>query len=491
MEKILTVNTEDKIPFKEKFFYGMGAMMDGGGVALMSCLMLGFLNKALGIPSAIAGAIIMASKAWDAISDPLMGAISDNTHTRIGRRRPYLILGGILIIFALGMVFAPVNSFSLAGKIVWVTVAYLFYNTVSTISQVPYCSLASDISPDFKERNKANSIKLIFTIISGGICYLLPLIIFEAYTRKHTINAIEFWLIITLFFGMLFGVPLILCGLFVKERAVYNSEKIKFSFKSYKDPYTIKSYRWHIIMYVTSFMCMDIISALAVFYANDVWHGKALFGKEFSALFIVAPLMVSAALMYPVIRTLMNKKTKQYAFRAGLPCYIAGGIALAILPTSAPVILVPIFAMIMGIGFGGAQMMPWIIFPDTVDIGELKLGYRPTGSFSGMMTLIRKLAGAVAILLVGIVLEAVGQIPTVDGVYIQQPASVLIGIRAIMGISIVILIGIAMFASFKYKVNNEKLERIRYFLDHQHSGFLEELSAEEKSEMEVLLNELA
>lgn len=490
----LAVNN-DYIPKKEKLFYGFGAMMDGGGTALMSCIVLSFFNKALGISAAAASTIIMISKAWDAISDPLMGSISDNTRSKFGRRKPYIILGGSLMMFALGMLFAPVNSFSMTSKIIWAAVAYIFYNTVSTISQVPFCSLSGDISPDYKERNKANSIKLIFSMVSAGVSYLIPLLVFEAAftATNRTLNATQFWLIISVCFGLLFGLPLILAGIFVKERTPYSLAKVKFSFKNYKDPYTIKSYRWHILMYASAFMCMDIITALAVYYTNDVWHGKELFGMEFSSLFMVAPLMVSAALMYPVVRYLMNHKTKQFAFRAGLPCYIIGGLALALLPTSAPTILVPVFALVMGIGIGGAQMMPWIIFPDTVDVGELKLGYRPTGSFSGMMTLMRKLAGAFAIWTVGIILTATGQIPTTgeETEYVQQPQSVLIAIRAVMGGAIVLLISIAMFASYKYKVNNQKLARVRYFLDHQRGGTLDQMTDAEKEERIALIKELA
>lgn len=69
-----------------------------------------------------------------------------------------------------------------------------------------------------------------------------------------------------------------------------------------------RSYRWHIVMYVTAFMCMDIISALAVYYATDVWHGYKLFGMDMSSLFIIAPMMVAAVVMFPLARVMMDKR---------------------------------------------------------------------------------------------------------------------------------------------------------------------------------------
>ena len=264
---------------------------------------------------------------------------------------------------------------------------------------------------------------------------------------------------------------------------------------NYAEPYKNRSYRWHIAMYCAAFMCMDMISALAVYYATDVWHGKELFGLDFSSLFIVAPLMVAAVLMFPVCRIVMDKKSKQFVFRMGLPFYIAGGIMFIIMdPSWTPPIIVPIVSFIMGLGFGGAQMMPWIIFPDTVDVAELATGKRPTGTYSGMMTLARKIAGAFAVGLVGWIIGGAGYKENTTGdaaVYIPQPESALLAIKLVMGIAIALFITLAMLASFRYKVTTAKLKRIRYFNDLGEKGLLGTLNEEEKAERIALINELA
>ena len=95
-----------------------------------------------------------------------------------------------------------------------------------------------------------------------------------------------------------------------------------------------------------------------------------------------------------------------------------------------PTWLVPLFAVILGLGFGGTQMMPWLIFPDTVDVAELNLGKRDTGSFSGLMTFSRKICTALAILIVGWVLSGAHYISGVNQV---QPKSALIAIRVLLG----------------------------------------------------------
>lgn len=496
----------DLVPGREKLCYGIGGFMDGGAVALMSCVMLKYMTT-WGIAPAIASTIMMVAKIWDAITDPLMGFISDNTRGKFGRRKPYMVVGGILVIVALTLLFMPVREWGMStgGFTAYILIFYLVWNTVSTITQVPYCSMSGDISPLYKERNNANTVKLVFTSLSSGISYVVPLLVLEAMISKDgflfvpNISPVTFWLIIGLGFGLLFGIGLVICGLFVKERVHVNTPKVKFDFKqflnNYIEPYKNRSYRWHIIMYCAAFMCMDMISALAVFYATDVWHGYKLFGMDISSLFIVAPLMVAAVLMFPLSRVLMDKKSKQFVFRMGLPFYILGGIMFAIMdPSWTPPILIPIVALVMGLGFGGAQMMPWMIFPDTIDVAELATGKRPTGTYSGMMTLARKVAGAFGVGLVGWIMTGAGYIENTSGDasnYVVQPSSALLAIKLMMGISIVVLISVAMFASFKYKVTNAKLKRIRYFCELAEQGALDTLSEEEKQERIALINELA
>ena len=497
----------DYVPTKEKLAYGCGAFMDGGGVALMSCVMLKYMEGGLGIEIGIASTIMMVSKIWDAVTDPIMGFISDNTRGRWGRRKPYMFFGGILLILGIFLLFLPVEEWGIisadnkAGLVAWMVVMYLLWNTFSTITMVPYCSMSSDISPSFKERNNANTVKLVFNAAASGLAYVLPLLFIEALISHNTggdgylfmpsMNATEFWLAICIIFGVLFGGGLIITGLFVKERIKVTTPKEKFDFKqfvkNYAEPYKNRSYRWHIVMYVAAFTCLDMISALAVYYATDVWAGKELFGMEMSSLFIIAPLMVAAVIMFPLARYVMDKKSKQFAFRMGLPAYIIAGIMLCAMdPSWAPPILVPIVSLLMGFGFGGAQMMPWIIFPDTVDVGQMATGERSTGTYSGMMTLARKIAGALGVGLVGWILGGVGY--DENNAPGDQTDEVLLAVRLIMGLAVVFFIAIAFYASFRYKINNKKLTRVRYFIEARKAGT--ELSEEEEAERTALVHEL-
>lgn len=504
VKKVDDVKPEDKIPTKEKIFYGFGALMDGGGVALMACVLLKYMTDTLLIASAAASTIMLISKIWDAVTDPIMGYISDNTRSKFGRRKPYMFIGGISLIIALFLLFAPIREWGItdqAGLIAWMLIFYMVWNTCSTCSQVPYTSMASDISPSFKERNNANTIKVVFVAAASGIAYLVPLLLLNAMqdVDNPTLSPTAFWLIIASLFGLLFGGGLVICAFGTKERIkpAPHEAKVKFNFKEflkgYITPYKNKSYAWHIGMYVSAFTCMDMLSALAAFYADHVWRNTIVdlgfMTMKFSSMFVVAPLMVAAVIAFPLVRWVMDKKGKGFAFRMGLPFYIIGGILIAVLdPAWCPPLVIPFVAFIMGFGFGGAQMIPWMIFPDTLDICELATGERPTGNYSGMMTLIRKVAGALGVGLIGWILTGVGYdtyIANINNGISNAPAltaNVVLTIRLLMGIAVTVLIAFAFFAACNFRLNNKVLARVRYLSDKVKTGQYDSLTEEEKQE---------
>jgi Na+/melibiose symporter-like transporter len=152
------VRPEDKIPLREKLAYGAMDIFGGGQGSLLSLLLMYFFTSVVGVNPGFAGTAVLIAKIWDAIIDPTFGIITDNTRTKLGRRRPYIIAGGALIIPAMLFLFAPIQGFGEVAKSVWVCVAYLVYCSVSSLSQVPFNSMSSDISPDYRERNKATII---------------------------------------------------------------------------------------------------------------------------------------------------------------------------------------------------------------------------------------------------------------------------------------------------------------------------------------------
>lgn len=448
---------QNQMKKKEQLIFAWGDVFGGGAQALIGVLYLIFLTDVIGINPAIAATAILISKVWDAISDPLMGIISDNTRTKMGRRRPYILFGGLMVILAFALMWMPIGGWqSDAGKVIFAISTYLFYSTVSTVIAVPYSSLSAEITTHVKERNHVNVLRLVVSTLATAICTLVPSMILEIY-KAGTIGIETFYMVVGIGFGLFFALPLVLIGLFTKERVVVPETKSVFEVKTFIKPLKVKAFRGLTYMYLCQSISMDILSAGIIYYALYVVKGSPTI---FLGTFIGVQL-----LMFPIINKLVNKVDKKKIYYTGLPIAIIGFIMVGLYPSEWPVVGAYALTAVTAFGFAGAQLMSWIIFPDAVDAGELKLKERPTGSFSGIMTFIRKTASAIAIQIFGIMLFISGYVkPTTDDVLPTQPDGALLGIRLAMSLSFVVLMTIGFFVARKFVLTNKISEDVRYFL---------------------------
>lgn len=95
-----------EVPRHERLLFGMADFFGGGAQALITAIYTVFLTMN-GVPIALAGVIVAIAKAWDAINDPLIGVLSDNTRSKWGRRKPYITIGGALVVLSFALLFLP------------------------------------------------------------------------------------------------------------------------------------------------------------------------------------------------------------------------------------------------------------------------------------------------------------------------------------------------------------------------------------------------
>lgn len=480
-----------KIKLGEKIAFCVGEVYGGGGVVLLDAFFFTYATLIAGINPAVVGIIGMVARFWDAFTDPLMGAISDNTRTKIGRRRPYIIASAGLIILGLVLLFMPIMNLSEGGKIGYLIFAYLLYGVISTIFNVPYLSLTSEISENVKERSNMNMVRLIVSAIAGAVCFLVPdTLIGLLNDGKVTSTGLCF--IVSIGFGLFFGIPTLCTGLFTKERTPLPDSRTKFSFKNFGNTFKLKCFRRLLGMYVFSFTCNAILSNLLIIFCFNVSGGfnpkiLGLFGLA-TAVYVV--MLVAAGVMMPLVLIMLNKKVpKPVIMMIGIPLFIIGGVWFAFFPSSANPYLMLVPAAIAGVGFGLVQSIPWLTFPDVVDVAELKSQDRNPGAYNGMMTFSKKLASGLAVFLIGVSLEGAGYNSLLKTSALQ-PASAVTGMRYILGISIPLLLAAAFICAWRIKITTKKSERVRYFIDKQRAGEFDTLTDEERSEFDELAKEL-
>ncbi len=473
---------EGKLAAGERWLFALGDFFGGGAQSVLSVLYLVFLTNVLGIEPGWAGTVVLVSKVWDAVNDPLMGMITDNTRTKMGRRRPYLLAGGILIFVATALIWLPVGFESQAAKTIFVTAAYLFYYTVSTIIAVPYSSMSTEITGDFDECNRVNVLRLMVSLCATALCTLIPSELFRAYSNGG-ISLGTFYLIMVFGFGTAFAVPLILIGLFGRERVPYGEQKTKFSLSGFARPFRVRAFRKLTVLYLAQAVTLDMVSAVVIYYSLYVVAGM-------STMVFLGAFLGIQLVMYAVINRLLGRVSKTKIYRAGIPLAVAGSFCIAFYPAGFPLWGLYALTAVTALGFGGAQVMNWIMFPDVVDIGELGLGERITGAFSGVMTFIRTASTAIAIFLLGQVLSATGFTAPTDAV--PQPAqtgATVLGIRLFMFVPFALFMSTAWAVARKFRLTPEVSRRVKYFIEKQRAGQAETLSAEERAEREALMKE--
>ncbi|MDR0855377.1 MAG: MFS transporter [Christensenellaceae bacterium] len=474
-----------KISTKERLMFSLGDFFGGAG-GLITAVYVVYLALN-GLSPGYAALIVMLVRIWDAVNDPIMGILSDNTRTKWGRRRPYLFAGGILIVFSFALLFLPLYKLQNSNlKFVIYLVGYFVYSTVSTIIAVPYQAMLTEVTGDADERNKINTMRLIFSLVSSVVSAGVPMILIES-LQKGKIGLEPFAYLMIFGFGSLYMIPLILCAVGTKERIDIPKEKMKFSFKAFIKPLKCKSFALLVIMYFTAFTCMDLITTNIIYVAN---YGLKF---QFPSFLIIAIIMVSYAATIPFHNKMLKKKSKAYLFRLGIPLYIVGIIMLCLFPTNFPGFLVFPIAVIVGLGMGGCQLMPWYIFPEAVDLGELKFGERNAGSFSGIMTFIRTATSAIAIGISGWILELTGfKPPVADHITglveeFEQTDTAVWGLRLVIMVPVILLIGTAFFAASKLKISPERARLVSKALAVRNGG--DPLTEEEEAELELVKKE--
>ena len=458
----------------EKTFFALADFYGGGGQALVSVVYpLFFLINIIGLSPRLAGFVILISEIWDAISDPLMGVICDNTRTKMGRRRPYILAGGILLIVAFSLVFLPVNFESEIARFIYCTITYLFYNTVSTIINVSYSSMSAEISTISAERDKANVLRLVVSTIGTAACTLLPSI-FTGMYDKGQIDLTTLYLILGVGFGIFFATPVILCAIFVSERVEVPREKTRFSAAEFIAPLKIKPFRQLLIMYLGQAVCMEVFSAGIILFAKYVTEPKGS-STVFLGIFIAIQLLA-----FPIINKLIRKVDVNRIYRFGLPLSVAAMVAFGIFGSNLYVAYTCVF--FVALGFAGAQLTSWIMFPHVVDAGELATDSRMSGACSALMTFARKTGAAIVIAIFTEVLEITGYNADLD---VQLPAA-RDGIKYVMAITCIIFMLLGFIMAKRYVLSKDNNQKVEKYLALKREGKLCELNAEEKSELDAL-----
>ncbi|WP_043589239.1 MFS transporter [Geminisphaera colitermitum] len=458
----------DRVPIGQKIAYGLGGQLEGTAVWIPKANLTPVFNIGLGLDPVFIGMILMIWRIWDAFTDPIMGNISDNTRTRWGRRRPYIVIGALLTGLFMPFIWWMPHGLSQWQMATWLGLGGIVFYSLYTLWAMPYYSLQLEMTPDYDERTNITSWRAIsqkfMLLTSGWILALATLPFFSTHAdgSPDLVNGMR-WISIGLgIFTIIFGM---LPGLFVKER-YYAKETSKQPrqplIAGLKQTFRTPPFLWLLVIVISKNLGVGLVAALG-FYVNAyyVCRGDLALAAKMQGLKSTA-VFLPGILAIPFCTWLSSRYGKRFLL------YLTGGVAITgylsiyIFYTPAH----PWMQVFSGLLIGPLATGLWLVAPsmqaDIVDYDELATGKRREGSFSAVFSWVFKASTAATTGLSGVVLVWTGY----KAVYgSAQPAGVAESLRDFYIWIPVGFIALSLFAVSRYKLTRERMIEIRAELE--------------------------
>lgn len=461
------------LSFKEKYSYGIGALGKDLVCGLVFTYLMYYFTDVLTLGPAFVGSLFFIARVWDAVNDPIMGVIVDNTRTKWGKFRPWLLIGTLINSIVFILLFKNVG---LTGTTlyVYVSIMYILWGMTYTIMDIPYWSMIPNLTSDKAEREKISVIPRIFASAGGLIIGAFGLQIVGILGGGDQGKGFYLFAIgISIVFIVTIGITVAN----VKEKTVdINSEKINI-----KQAIRLIVKNDQLIAVIGTILAFNM--AMQISGGFSLYYFKYVTGNEnlFSVFTMFAGLAeIGGLILFPKFVQLLSR-TKVYTIACSLP--VLGLLILLIsgfvLPQNA--ILVGLSGLILKLGSGFALGISTVILADVVDYGEFKFGTRNESVIFSVQTLLVKVAAAISGLLTGVGLSIAGYVPNVE-----QNESTLNGIRVLMIAIPIILVMMSLFVYKKFfKINGAYHDEILRTLENRKlkedkvEGELEEVSIED------------
>jgi len=469
MTQIVVIMMEKKVSLRSKLAFASADLFGGGSFNIINFLYPGFLALVVGIDPFWSGFIILVSRVFDAVIDPFIGWLSDQTQSRWGKRRIYLIFVSPFVVLGMFLVFYPFQLESELARIGAVLVSYLTFVAIQSFVLVPYTSLSGEISPDYQQRASFNSYRRGFSIFSSILCVVLPGIIVRSFADPFI-----GYQVMSLAFGTFFGISVLITGLFSKEVIKSPVVKANYNFGALFSSLHIKSFRQFSLMFVVTQMTMGIMSGLFFFYVSFyVVQDITAAGQTSTVGLIGAALMFATQIVVlPIYTRLIQKIGKTAVYRLGSLIWIVAALCVLLIPANVNPVFIYVLAIFLGIGISAPAMVPFAMFGDVVDVGELKTKQRASGNMGGFTNFLNQIGSAIGLSATMVILGFAGfteqdlTLPPIT----SQPESALWAIRLVFSLAPLFLMGLGIFVSYQYKISAKRHEEINQAIQSNRSN---------------------
>ena len=371
--------------------YGIGAIGLDLSYGMFYSYLSYYLSSVLGLQEGFLLLITPLARIWDGINDPMMGTIVDNTRTKHGKYRPWILIGAICNAVVLFLLF---TSFGMSGLplYIYIGVMYVLWGMTNTMADIPYWSMIPSFTSEEKERNLVATVARSFSGIGQGIISILTPIICPLLSsgitdeKGYSASGFSRW-------AGICGVALVffalVCVLITKETNVVYGEKKKFSLKQI---FSVIKNNDQLVVFIVFAMLSNagwyLTSSTAVYYFTDALGDPSL-QSTFQLIGTVGSVL--GLLVVPVLTKWFSKRQ---TYTISLCTAIAG---YALMLVTGPILKLNVIVMdvcyiLASVGVSSMFVSQTIFLADIVDYGEYKNGERNESITFSMKGFLQKMA---------------------------------------------------------------------------------------------------
>lgn len=393
-------DTNIKVPFISKLAYGMGDVGCNFSWMFVGNFLMIFYTDVFGISMSAVAALMLFSRFWDAINDPIVGGLTDSTNTRWGRYRPWLLIAAPLTAVVLIASFWAHPDWNDTVKIVYMIITYCILVLGYTCVNIPYGTLCGAMTQNIEERAKINTFRSVSAMIAIGVINIItiPLI-----SKLGNGSDQQGYLLVAILYGIIFALCHIFCFAKTKE-AVTVPEKKKIPIKLQIK--TVAQNKPYLLALIGQFLFGVTLygrNADALYYFKYVEGSETLFTTY--SLVIIIPSIIGAGLFQIQFKLTENKG------RTASILAFCTGVSMLSLYLFSPVESAVAFYIFSGLTqffFAGFNTAIYAIIPDCVEYGEWKTGIRNDGFQYAFISLGNKIGMAIGTSVLAAALSCAG-----------------------------------------------------------------------------------
>lgn len=426
--------------------YALGSVATGTFGTVPGLLLLPYLTDVLGVAAFTAGFIVFAPKAWDVLLNPIAGRISDRSDSPAGRRRPFLLRGGLMLAVCFALLFAgPTSPPGVAAA--YVVALFLACATAYAFFQVPYVAMPAELTLDYNERTRLMTWRVVLLALAILLSGATAPMVVEAFDNEVTGHRA-----MGVYVGLILVVGVVGTWWGTRGAPEYRVGSAEGSLvDQLRLVARAADFRALLITFVLQALAVGIMLAGVAYMADDVLDSTA------ASTILFAAFVGPALLVTPLWEQFGSGRSKRSGYLAASVVMAIGMAGVFLAPSGVPVALY-IAAGLTGIGYAGAQVFPMAMLPDAAAHDAAQSGQNRIGVYTGVWTAGETLGLALGPAIFAIVLAIGGYQSSTAGVDVVQSANAELAIRIGFGVLPALLVVLSLLFLPRYRLD-EKVDR--------------------------------